>query len=119
GALASGARGRVSPALLAGASLAFGALTLAAAGAPAFALQVACLVPLGAASVTFAAGVNSSLQLASDPAMRGRVMALYSVVFLGSTPIGAPLVGWISEAIDPRAGLVLAGAAGLIAALGA
>ena len=49
-------------------------------------------------SVTFAAGVNSSLQLAAAPAMRGRVMALYSVVFLGSTPIGAPLVGWLAQA---------------------
>jgi MFS family permease len=113
GALASGARGRVSPALLAGASLAFGALTLAAAGAPTFAIQVAVLVPLGAASVTFAAGVNSSLQLAAEPAMRGRVMALYSVVFLGSTPVGAPLVGGIAEAVGPRAGLAVAGTAAL------
>jgi MFS family permease len=113
GALASGARGRVSPHLLAGSSLAFGALTLLAAGAPAFALQVAALVPLGAASVTFAAGVNSSLQLAADPAMRGRVMALYSVVFLGSTPIGAPLVGWIAESAGPRAGLAVGGVAAL------
>ncbi|TMM04256.1 MAG: MFS transporter [Actinobacteria bacterium] len=114
GALASGARGRVSPHLLAGAAVAFGTLTLLAAGAPAFALQVAVLVPLGAASVTFAAGVNSSLQLAADPAMRGRVMALYSVVFLGSTPIGAPLVGWIAESAGPRAGLVVGGVAALL-----
>src|SRR5207249_2138473 len=71
GALASGARGRVSPHLLAGAAVAFGTLTLLAAGAPAFALQVAVLVPLGAASVTFAAGVNSSLQLAADPPRAG------------------------------------------------
>src|SRR4051794_31617405 len=114
GALASGARGRVSPLLLAGASLCFGALTLAAAGAPAFAIQVAVLVPLGAASVTFAAGVNSSLQLAADPAMRGRVMALYSVVFLGSTPIGAPIVGWVAQAAGPRAGLAVGGTAALL-----
>src|SRR3954451_12670490 len=112
GALASGARGRVSPALLAGSSLAFGALTLFAAGAPAFAIQIAVLVPLGAASVTFAAGVNSTLQLASDPAMRGRVMALYSVVFLGSTPIGAPLVGWVAETAGPRVGLAGGAACG-------
>jgi MFS family permease len=114
GALASGARGRTSPTLLAGASLAFGALTLAAAGAPVFALQVAVLVPLGAASVTFAAGVNSSLQLAADPGMRGRVMALYSVVFLGSTPIGAPIVGWVAEAAGARAGLLVGGTAALL-----
>jgi MFS family permease len=49
--------------------------------------------------------------------MRGRVMALYSIVFLGSTPIGGPLSGWLSEAIDPRAALVMAGIAGITAAL--
>ena len=51
--------------------------------------------------------------------MRGRVMALYSIVFLGSTPIGAPLVGWLAEAAGPRAGLLLGGAAALVAAAGA
>ena len=48
--------------------------------------------------------------------MRGRVMALYSVVFLGSTPIGAPLVGWLAGAAGPRAGLVAGGVAALTAA---
>jgi hypothetical protein len=47
------------------------------------------------------------------------VMALYSIVFLGSTPLGGPLTGWLSEAIDPRAGLVLGGLAALTAAIGA
>jgi MFS family permease len=117
GALANGARGRVSPGLLAGAAIGFGALALLAAGAPSMAVEVAVLAPLGAASVTLAASVNSALQLASDPIMRGRVMALYSVVFLGSTPIGAPLAGWLSEAIDPRAALVMAGVAALTAGL--
>ena len=70
------------------------------------------LAPLGAASVMLAASVNSALQLASDPVMRGRVMALYSIVFLGSTPIGAPLAGYLSETIDPRAALVMAGRRG-------
>jgi MFS family permease len=115
GALANGARGRVSPGLLAGAAIGFGALALLAAGAPSMAVEVAVLAPLGAASVTLAASVNSALQLASDPAMRGRVMALYSIVFLGSTPIGGPLVGWLSDAVDPRAALVLAGVAGIVA----
>jgi hypothetical protein len=50
--------------------------------------------------------------------MRGRVMALYSVVFLGSTPIGAPLVGWIAQVAGPRAGLALGAAAALAAAAG-
>jgi predicted MFS family arabinose efflux permease len=87
-----------------------------AAGAPTLALEALALAPLGAASVTLAATVNSALQLASEPSMRGRVMALYSVVFLGSTPIGAPLAGWLSEAYDPRVALVMAGVSGLLGA---
>jgi MFS family permease len=119
GALLSSARGRVSPTLLVVASTAFGVLLLAAAAAPTLPLQVAALVPLGVVSVTFAAGVNSSLQIAVDPLMRGRVMALYTVVFVGSTPIGAPLVGWLAEEFGPRAGLVVGGIAALVAAAGA
>jgi MFS family permease len=116
GALASGARGRVSPRLLVVAATGFGVLELAAAIAPSLPLQIAALVPLGAVSVTFSAGVNSSIQLAAAPAMRGRVMALYSVVFLGSTPIGAPLVGWLAQVAGPRAGMALGAAAALTAA---
>jgi MFS family permease len=78
---------------------------------------VVALAPLGAATVTLAASVNSSLQLASEPSMRGRVMALYSIVFLGSTPIGGPLSGWLSEAVDPRAALVMAGIAAITGAV--
>jgi len=119
GALIAGARGRVSPQLLVGASAAFGAFTLLAAAAPTLPLAAAALVPVGAASVTFAAGVNSTLQLVVEPQMRGRVLALYSVVFLGSTPIGAPIAGALSELAGPRAGLMLGALAALVAALGA
>jgi MFS family permease len=119
GALAAGARGRVSPGLLVGSSAALGGLTLVAAAAPTFSLAALALVPLGASSVTFAAGVNSALQLAVEPAMRGRVMALYSVVFLGSTPIGGPLVGWLAGTAGPRAGLILGGAGALLAGVAA
>jgi MFS family permease len=116
GALVTGARGRTGPHLVAGAALAFGASALLAAAAPGMALEVVALTVLGAASVTFAATINSSLQLAVAPHMRGRVMALYSVVFLGSTPIGGPLAGWLSETYDPRLALLLAASAGLLAA---
>jgi MFS family permease len=118
GALAAGARGRVGPRLLVAAAAAFGVAELLVAIAPTVELQLLALVPLGAVSVTFAAGINSSLQLAVEPSMRGRVMALYSVVFLGSTPIGAPLVGWIAEVAGPRAGLVVGALAALLAAAG-
>jgi MFS family permease len=119
GALLAGGRGKVSARMIVGAATAFGVFELIAAAAPSLPLQILALVPLGAVSVTFAAGVNSSMQLAASPAMRGRVMSLYSVVFLGSTPIGAPIVGWLAEVASPRAGLALGGAAALLAAAGA
>ncbi|HVD37720.1 MAG TPA: MFS transporter [Solirubrobacterales bacterium] len=116
GALVNGHRGRTGPRLIAGGALAFGLSALLAAAMPSLALEVVMLALLGAAAVTFAATINSTLQLAVTPEMRGRVMALYSVVFLGSTPIGAPLTGWLAQNYDPRATLVLAGLSGLTAA---
>src|SRR6185436_7884706 len=94
----------------------FGVLILALALAPTLAIAAVVLVPLGAASVTFAAGVNSALQLAVSPEMRGRVMALYSMVFIGSTPIGGPLSGWLAETWSPRLALLVGGVAALAAA---
>ena len=119
GALVAGARGRVSNRLLVISSGLFGVLILLLAVAPTIELAALVLVPLGAASVTFAAGVNSALQLAVSAEMRGRVMALYSIVFLGSTPIGGLLAGWLSEAWSPRIALVVGGVAALIAAVAA
>ena len=116
-ALVVGARGRVSTRLITIAALAFGVGALGAAAAPSLATEALLLAVLGAASVTFAAQINSWLQLAVEPQMRGRVMALYSIVFLGSTPIGGPISGWLAEAVDPRATLVLAAAAAFIAAI--
>jgi MFS family permease len=57
--------------------------------------------------VSFLSGGNSTLQLATDPQMRGRVMALWSVAFLGSTPIGGPLIGWITADAGARVGLAV------------
>ncbi|HEY6549585.1 MAG TPA: MFS transporter [Solirubrobacterales bacterium] len=116
GALVNGAHGRTGPRLIAGGALAFGVLALLSAAMPALAFELVMLTLLGAAAVTFAATINSSLQLAVEPQMRGRVMALYSVVFLGSTPIGAPLAGWLSQTYDPRFALLLAAISGLSAA---
>lgn len=116
GALINGHRGRTGPRLIAGGALAFGASALLAAAMPSLLFEIPMLAVLGAAAVTFAATINSTLQLAVAPEMRGRVMALYSVVFLGSNPIGGPLTGWLAEAYDPRVALVLAGVAGLSAA---
>jgi MFS family permease len=116
GALATGAHGRTDARLISGAALAFGAVAALAAAMPSLALEVPVVALLGASAVTFAAAINSSLQLSVAPEMRGRVMALYTVVFLGSTPIGGPLAGWLAEAYDPRAALLMAATAGLSAA---
>ncbi|HET8815574.1 MAG TPA: MFS transporter [Solirubrobacterales bacterium] len=116
GALVNGHRGRTGPRLIAGGTLAFGASALLAAAMPSLLFEIPMLALLGAAAVTFAATVNSTLQLAVAPEMRGRVMALYSVVFLGSNPIGAPIAGWLAQTYDPRVALVLAGIAGISAA---
>ncbi len=115
GSLYTGTRGRVSGRYLVIASLLFGAFAATAAVAPTLLTAAIALVPVGAASVALAAGANASLQLASDPSQRGRVMALYSTVFLGSTPIGGPIAGWLSEAASPRAALLLTA----VAAVGA
>jgi MFS family permease len=116
GALVNGSHGRTGPRLIAGGALAFGVCALLSAAMPSLALEIPALALLGAAAVTFAATINSTLQLAVSAEMRGRVMALYSVVFLGSTPIGGPLSGWLAQAYDPRVALLLAGVSGLSAA---
>jgi MFS family permease len=80
-------------------------------------LAIVLLVPMGAASIAFVATNNATLQLRADPAMRGRVMALNAMAFLGSTPIGAPLLGYLSDATNPRVALAVGGVATLLASL--
>ncbi len=94
----------------------FGIAIIAAALAPSLVVELAVLPIVGFASTTFLATGNSTLQLTSEPRMRGRVMALWSVTFLGSTPIGGPILGAVSEYIGPRFGLALGGGACLLAA---
>jgi MFS family permease len=119
GSLVAGSRGALGPRVTAAAAGAFGGAALIAAVAPTLHLEMLALVALGAASVTFAASINTGLQLAAQPHMRGRVMSLYAIVFLGSTPIGGPLSGWLAEAVSPRAAMALAGFAGLAVAVAA
>lgn len=119
GALVNGARGETSPALISGAAIVFGGALGLAAIAPTLDLVLAALVLVGAGSVTFTGAVNAQLQLAAPPALRGRVMALYGIVFLGSTPIGAPLLGFVCERAGARAGLGLGAVAAILAGLAA
>ena len=119
GALAYGASGRTGPRVVGIAALAFGVAAALAAIAPTIQLEMLALALLGAAAVVFAAAVSSGLQLDSAPEMRGRVMGLYSIVFVGTTPIGGPLAGWLAGAVSPRASLLLAGLAGIVVAMAA
>ncbi|MGH2589632.1 MAG: MFS transporter, partial [Actinomycetota bacterium] len=86
-----------------------GVVTVIASIAPSVQTAFAVVAALGAASIVFMITANSTLQLTARPEMRGRVMALYGMVFLGSTPIGGPVAGWVGEHLGPRTGLAGAG----------
>jgi MFS family permease len=113
GSLASAAAGRSGRRLLVGSGTILGLCSLLVAAAPNIYVAGAVMVPLGAASMLFLTTMNSTLQLNASDEMRGRVMAIYFVLFLGSTPIGAPIIGWVAETFDPRAALALGGTATL------
>lgn len=116
GGLVVAARGRTGLRPMSVAAGLFGAAILLAAAAPNLPLALLALTLVGAASVLFLATGNSTLQLRSAPAMRGRVMALWAVAFLGTTPIGAPIIGAVSEHLGPRGGLVVGALSCLVAA---
>ena len=88
--------------MLALAAVGVGIVTTVVAFAPSLDVAVISMLPLGVASIVFFVTANSTLQLTSRPDMRGRVMALYGIVFLGTTPIGAPIAGWVGEHLGPR-----------------
>ena len=98
-------------------ALAFGAGLALAAAMPTYALFGAALIAVGWAAQTFNTTANSTVQLWTEPAMRGRVMAIYMAIALGSTPLGAPIVGWVADTFGPRWALAVGAAAGLAAAL--
>ncbi len=116
GGLIAAHRARPTPRLLQVLALVFGTLLAAVALAPTLATAAVLIVFMGAASIGFIATANASLQLGADPAMRGRVMALYAMAFLGTTPIGAPLVGAIAQWTSPRISLLVGAVATVLSA---
>ncbi|GAA0925061.1 MFS transporter [Pseudonocardia zijingensis] len=116
GGLCMAAWGRTGLVSLAATAGAFGLAMLATALAPTLVLALIGMALVGAASVAFQSTGNSTLQLSSAPHMRGRVMALWTVAFLGSTPIGGPIAGYVSQHLGGRAGLALGAAACFVAA---
>jgi MFS family permease len=118
GGLLVAARGRTGTGPLVAAAVVFGVAMALASAAPSLGLELVALALAGAASISFMSTGNSTLQLAAAPEMRGRVMSLWFVAFQGSTPVGGPLIGWLMEALGPRAGLGLGSITCLVAAAG-
>ena len=124
GALLAARRERPRVRLVIGSAIAFGVSTGVMALMPTYETYMLACIPVGFASLTMLTAANSTIQMSTDPAMRGRVMSLYMVVFLGATPVGSPLVGWVAEHLGARwaigvgsiAALLVAGAASLWAA---
>jgi len=115
GGLLTASRRHSGPLALVKATLALGAVILVAAAAPTLPLEMAALVAVGAASITFLSLGTTVLQLEAAPEMRGRVMGLWAVAFIGSTPIGGPIIGFIAQHLGPRIGLVVGGGAAVAA----
>ncbi|MGW8873233.1 MFS transporter [Streptomyces mirabilis] len=116
GALLAARRGTARLRILIAAAMAFGILEVAAALAPSFWLFALLMVPIGIFGLTVNVTANTAVQMGTDPAMRGRVMALFMMVFMGGTPLGAPLVGWVTDAYGARVGFALGGLVSAVAA---
>ncbi|MDQ1037022.1 MFS family permease [Streptomyces sp. V3I8] len=116
GALLAARRGTARLRVLIAAAVAFGVLEIVASLAPSYWLFALLMVPIGMAGLTVNVTANTAVQMGTDPAMRGRVMALFMMVFMGGTPLGAPVVGWITDAYGPRVGFAMGGVVSALAA---
>jgi len=104
---------------LARSSIAWGLAIVAAALAPTLRIDYAVLLLVGYGSISFNSMAKTTLQLAAAPAMRGRVMALWSVAWLGSTPVGGPIVGWVGQTFGARWSLIIGGVPTVLVGLAA
>ncbi|MBB5083192.1 MFS transporter [Nonomuraea endophytica] len=110
GGLLAARRAKPSRKVLLIGAISFGLFLVAVGVAPVYPVYLALLVPAGIALITVNTAANASVQLATSPEMRGRVMGIYLLVFTGGAPLGAPLVGLLSEFGGPRVGVMLSGA---------
>jgi MFS family permease len=117
GALLAARRARPTTALILVTALAFSVLEVITAMMPSFWSFLIMLVPTGLAVLTFTTAANSATQLGTTAEMRGRVMGLYMLVFLGGAPIGSPLAGWIAEAFGPRMSMIAGGMISAVATI--
>ncbi|MDX6210520.1 MAG: hypothetical protein QOE24_2911 [Frankiales bacterium] len=117
GALTAGARTRVRLRQLTVLAMAFGVAQAAAGLAPDRGAFLILLIAMGLTNLAFQAMANSFVQLGTEPAYRSRVMALYMLVFVGGTPLGAPIIGAVTAAFGPRIGMVVCGVVPALAAV--
>ncbi|GAA4192507.1 MFS transporter [Microbacterium oryzae] len=117
GALLAARRERARLRIVMFAAGGFGVASIVSAMMPSYWTYAAVLVFVGFGTVTMLTTANGYVQTNSDPALRGRVLALYMAVIMGSTPIGAPIAGWVADTFGPRAAITLGGIAGLVACL--
>jgi MFS family permease len=115
GALVAARRSRPTFRLLIAMSFAFSVLEIFTGLMPDFWLFLLVLIPTGLTLLTFTTAANSMTQLATTAEMRGRVMGLYMLVFLGGTPIGSPLAGWVAAEFGPRMSVISGGVISVIA----
>ncbi|MDN7120408.1 MFS transporter [Nocardioides sp. ChNu-153] len=117
GALLAAGRAQVRLRLVVGAGLVFSVAVVVAGLLPTYWSFVVFAPVLGITALTMITAANTRMQIATDPALRGRVMALYLMIFMGGTPVGAPLIGWVGEEYGARWTLVLGGAVTLVGIL--
>ncbi|HLX06350.1 MAG TPA: MFS transporter [Thermoanaerobaculia bacterium] len=117
GALLAARRARPGIGLLLGAAAGFGLGCALAAVMPNYGLFGVALGLIGWSAQTFTTTANGAVQLATEPVMRGRVMAIFLAIALGGTPLGAPIVGWVADRCGPRWALAVGAAAGIGAAI--
>ncbi len=117
GALLSAQRDRPRLRFLFAASAAFGLAAGAAALMPTYWGFAVALAAVGFAAQTLMTTATGAVQLSTPPSVRGRVMAIYLAIFLGGTPIGAPVVGWVANEFGPRWALGVGAASGIAASL--
>jgi MFS family permease len=117
GALLAGAAAHPRPRVIVLSAAAFGLAQTAAAFAPGLAVFLVLLGAMGFLNLAFQSMANASVQLAVDPALRGRVMGLYMLAFIGGTPIGAPIIGTLTNEFGARAGMAVCGAVPALAAV--
>jgi MFS family permease len=116
GALMAARRERPRVAFLFAGAAIFGVGCTLAAVLPGYWLFAAALVIIGVSAQTLTTSANAVVQLSTDPQVRGRVMAIYMAIFMGGTPIGAPIVGWVADTFGPQWGLAVGAGAGFASA---